>query len=229
MRNTLNVYDTKIRFIKVRPFIKCRTHTFTFWKIKRMIRFSRHVHLSSTEEARIFAVVTHPLLPLAQILLRWLLSTHFRYFPNNYSLQIVQSSGIWYRVAWHSLRTFGWTCCLPIRGIHVTYVTSPEILTESLKYEQKLKLNRIIATSNGCEFNVSLGRWTDSGSCRALSLVKNFFPPFVPYTSTSLLAPNDSGLIKYSQLCPLVSCYLVSYKNKNRLRMLSVTECDKKY
>jgi len=126
----------------------------------------------------------------------------------------MQFSRIWHRLAWHSLPNFGRICCLPLRGIHVTYVTSPELLTEPVNFEQKLKLNLIIATSTGCKFNVGLGRWTDSGSCRALSLVKNFFPPVVPYTNRSLLAPNDSSLIKYSQLCPLVSCYLVSYKNK---------------
>lgn len=50
---------------------------------------------------------------------------------------------------------------------------------------------------------------------------EKLFPPFVPYTNASRLAPNDSGLIKYSQLCPLVSCYLVSYKNKKKI----VCEC----
>ena len=121
----------------------------------------------------------------------------------------------------YSLPTFGWTYCFLLRGIYVTYVTSPELLTASLKYEHKLKLHRIIATSTGCKFNVRLGRRTDSGSCRALSLVENFFPPVVRYTNTNLLAPNDSGLIKSSQLCPLVSCYLVSYKNKKKI----VCEC----
>ena len=70
---------------------------------------------------------------------------------------------------------------------------------------------------------MSLGRWTDSGSCSAPTLVINFFPPVVPCTNTSLPAPNDSGLIKYSQLCPLVSCYLVSYKNKKKKKL--VCEC----
>ena len=72
--------------------------------------------------------------------------------------------------------------------IRVTYVTSPELLTASLKYEHKMILNRIIAKATGCEFNVSLGRWTDSGSCRALSLVKNFFPQ-------SCLSPTQDFLL----------------------------------
>jgi len=169
---------TKIKYKQVRPCSKCSSHASTFWKTKRTIWFSRPVHLSNTEEARrSLAVGPHPLLLLAQILLRWLHSTHFRSFPKHYLLQTVQSSGIWRRVVWHSLPNFGWTCCLPLRGIHVTYIASPEVLIASLKYEHKLKLNCIIATSAGCEFNVSLGSWTDCGSCRALSLVINFFSP----------------------------------------------------
>jgi hypothetical protein len=63
-----------------------------------------------------------------------------------------------------------------------------------------------------------LGMWTDCGNSRALRCVRTFSPGRALHNE-SFLAANDPSLIKSSQLCPLVSCYLVSYKNRGGKRV----------